>query len=176
MTCMNYWFGLDFTVRLSYLRRYHWWTRLLRGNPLFFTSWIVVPLVQEGFWVSSCTQNGNPHYCFNEGFSRGNCLSLPYHHTFCYNSCSIDLECRADQSKHQSIVDIGQDQQVQFSGGSRISLEIGPPDLKLLEFFLNVSLNSANSVTKIFVITVKGLKPATQPPTVLETRMLPQHQ
>ena len=27
-----------------------------------------------------------------------------------------------------------------------------------LEFFLNVSLNSANSVTKIFVITVKGLK------------------
>ena len=31
----------------------------------------------------------------------------------------------------------------------------------VLEFFLNVSLNSANSVTKIFVITVKGLEPAT---------------
>ena len=30
-----------------------------------------------------------------------------------------------------------------------------------LEFFLNVSLNSANSVTKIFVITVKGLEPTT---------------
>ena len=28
-------------------------------------------------------------------------------------------------------------------------------------FFLNVSLNSANSVTQIFVITVKGLEPAT---------------
>ena len=27
-----------------------------------------------------------------------------------------------------------------------------------LEFFLNVSLNSANTVTKIFVITVKGLE------------------
>ena len=31
----------------------------------------------------------------------------------------------------------------------------------VLEFFLNVSLNSANSVTKVFVITVKGLEPAT---------------
>ena len=31
-----------------------------------------------------------------------------------------------------------------------------------LEFFLNVSLNSLNLVTKIVVITVKGLKPATQ--------------
>ena len=30
-----------------------------------------------------------------------------------------------------------------------------------MEFFLNVSLNSVNSVTKIFVITVKGLEPAT---------------
>ena len=30
-----------------------------------------------------------------------------------------------------------------------------------LEFFLNELLNSANSVTKIFVITVKGLEPAT---------------
>ena len=29
-----------------------------------------------------------------------------------------------------------------------------------IEFFLNVSLNSANSVTKVLVITVKGLKPA----------------
>ena len=38
------------------------------------------------------------------------------------------------------------------------------------------SLNSVNSVTKIFVITVKGLKPATQPPLVLETMMLSQHQ
>ena len=36
-----------------------------------------------------------------------------------------------------------------------------------MEFFLNVSLNSANSVTKIFVITVKGLKPATKPPSCL---------
>ena len=32
---------------------------------------------------------------------------------------------------------------------------------QVLEFFLNVSLNSANSVTKIFVITVKGIEPAT---------------
>ena len=31
----------------------------------------------------------------------------------------------------------------------------------LMEFFLNVSLNTPNSVTKIFVITVKGLEPAT---------------
>ena len=30
-----------------------------------------------------------------------------------------------------------------------------------MEFFLNVSLNSVNSVTKIFVITVKGLEPDT---------------
>ena len=30
-----------------------------------------------------------------------------------------------------------------------------------MEFFLNVSLNSLNSLTKIFIITVKGLKPAT---------------
>ena len=30
-----------------------------------------------------------------------------------------------------------------------------------MEFFLNVSLNSLNSVTKIFVITVKGLEPTT---------------
>ena len=43
----------------------------------------------------------------------------------------------------------------------------------LLEFFLNVSLNS---VAKIFVITVKGLELATQPALVLETRMLPQCQ
>ena len=28
-----------------------------------------------------------------------------------------------------------------------------------MEFFLNVSLNSANSVTKIFVIIVNGLEP-----------------
>ena len=31
----------------------------------------------------------------------------------------------------------------------------------LLEVFLSVSLNSLNSVTKIFVITVKGLEPST---------------
>ena len=30
-----------------------------------------------------------------------------------------------------------------------------------MEFFLNVSLNSANSVTRIFVFTAKGLEPAT---------------
>ena len=29
-----------------------------------------------------------------------------------------------------------------------------------MEFFLNVSLNSASSVTQIFVITVKELEPA----------------
>ena len=33
--------------------------------------------------------------------------------------------------------------------------------IKLKEFFLNTSLKSANSVTKIFFITVKGLEPAT---------------
>ena len=33
-----------------------------------------------------------------------------------------------------------------------------------LEFFINVSLNLLNSVTKIFVITVKGLELAPQPP------------
>ena len=38
-------------------------------------------------------------------------------------------------------------------------------------FFLNVSLNLLNSV-----MTVKGLKPATKPPLVLETRILQQHQ
>ena len=48
---------------------------------------------------------------------------------------------------------------------------VGLPSLKTeretsLEFFLNVLLNSLNSVTNIFVITVKGLKPATQPPLV----------
>ena len=32
---------------------------------------------------------------------------------------------------------------------------------KTMEFFLNVSLNSLNSVTKIFVITTKGLETAT---------------
>ena len=42
--------------------------------------------------------------------------------------------------------------------------------------FLNVSLNSPNSETKIFVITVKGLEPATQLPLVWETSMLPQCQ
>ena len=47
---------------------------------------------------------------------------------------------------------------------------------KTIEFFLNVSLNSLYSVTKIFVITVKRLKAATQSPLVYETRMLPQHQ
>ena len=39
-----------------------------------------------------------------------------------------------------------------------------------------LSLNSLNSVTKIFVITLKGLEPATQAPLVLETRMIPQCQ
>ena len=42
--------------------------------------------------------------------------------------------------------------------------------------FSMFSLNLPNSVTKIFVITVKGLKPDTQPPLALETRMLPQCQ
>ena len=32
---------------------------------------------------------------------------------------------------------------------------------KTIEFFLNVSLNSVNSATKIYVITVKGLEPTT---------------
>ena len=32
---------------------------------------------------------------------------------------------------------------------------------RTMEFFLNVSLHLANSVTQIFVITVKGLEPAT---------------
>ena len=36
-----------------------------------------------------------------------------------------------------------------------------------MEFLLNVSLKSANSVTKIFVLLVKGLEPTTQPPLVL---------
>ena len=45
-----------------------------------------------------------------------------------------------------------------------------------MEIFLNVSLNLLNSVTKIFVITVKELEPTTQPPLVWETRMLPQCQ
>ena len=44
--------------------------------------------------------------------------------------------------------------------------------MQTMEIFLNVSLNSA----KIFVITVKGLEPTTQPPLVWETRMLPQCQ
>ena len=35
-----------------------------------------------------------------------------------------------------------------------------------MEIFINVLLNSTNPVTKIFVITVKGLEPATQPPLV----------
>ena len=39
-----------------------------------------------------------------------------------------------------------------------------------------LSLNSVNSVTNIFVITVRGLKPVTQPPLVYETRMLQQRQ
>ena len=48
------------------------------------------------------------------------------------------------------------------------SVERDQWDLKCVtwEFFLNVSLNSLNSVTKIFVITVKGLEPATQLPLV----------
>ena len=36
----------------------------------------------------------------------------------------------------------------------------------IFEFSLNVLLNSLNSVTKIFVITLKGIEPATQPPFV----------
>ena len=43
-------------------------------------------------------------------------------------------------------------------------------------FFLNVSLNLVNSLTKIFVITVKGLEPDTQPPLTWETRKLQQRQ
>ena len=42
-----------------------------------------------------------------------------------------------------------------------------------LSFPSTLSQNSANSWTKIFVITVKGLEPVT---LVLETRMLPQCQ
>ena len=38
------------------------------------------------------------------------------------------------------------------------------------------SLNLLNSVTKIFVMTVKGHEQTTQLPLVLETRMLPQCQ
>ena len=38
------------------------------------------------------------------------------------------------------------------------------------------SLNSLNSVTKIFVIAVNGFEPVTQPPLVLEINMLSQHQ
>ena len=49
-------------------------------------------------------------------------------------------------------------------------------EFKTLEFFLHFKLNSANSVTKMFVITVKGLEPGTQPSLLLETMMLPQHQ
>ena len=40
-------------------------------------------------------------------------------------------------------------------------LEIKSNSTILLQFFLNISLNSANSVTKIFVITVIGLESAT---------------
>ena len=40
--------------------------------------------------------------------------------------------------------------------------------LVYLSFPKMFSLNSANSVTKIFVITVKGLEPATQPPLVYQ--------
>ena len=39
-----------------------------------------------------------------------------------------------------------------------------------------ISLHPANSVTKIFVITVKGFEPTTQLPLVLDTKLLPQHQ
>ena len=38
------------------------------------------------------------------------------------------------------------------------------------------SMNSLNSVTKIFAITVEGLESATQPPLVQEARMLPRCQ
>ena len=37
---------------------------------------------------------------------------------------------------------------------------------EILEFSLNVFTELVNSVTKIFVIEVKGLEPATQPPLV----------
>ena len=44
--------------------------------------------------------------------------------------------------------------------------------MNLFEITLNVP---ENSVTKVFVITAKGLEPAIQPPLVLETRMQEQH-
>ena len=45
-----------------------------------------------------------------------------------------------------------------------------------IEFSLNVFTKFAEFSDKIFVITVKGLKPDTQPPLALETRVLPQCQ
>ena len=44
------------------------------------------------------------------------------------------------------------------------------------EFSLNVFTEFNEFSDKIFVITVRRLEPATQPPLVLETRMPPQHQ
>ena len=43
---------------------------------------------------------------------------------------------------------------------------------EFIEFSLYVSTEFSD---KIFVITVKGLEPATQPPLVRKTRILPQH-
>ena len=37
------------------------------------------------------------------------------------------------------------------------------PFTRKMDLFLNVSLNLLNSVTNIFVITVKGVKPVNQP-------------
>ena len=48
--------------------------------------------------------------------------------------------------------------------------------LKTIEFFLKVFTEFLEFSDKIYVITVKGLEPATQPRLVLKTRMLPQYQ
>ena len=45
-----------------------------------------------------------------------------------------------------------------------------------MEFFLNVFTEFSEFSDKKIVITIKVLKPATRPPLVLETRMLPQRQ
>ena len=46
----------------------------------------------------------------------------------------------------------------------------------LMEFFLNIFTKFAGFSDKIFVITVKGFKPATESLLMLETRKLPQCQ
>ena len=45
-----------------------------------------------------------------------------------------------------------------------------------MELFLNVYSEFAEFNDKIFAITIKGFEPATQPPLVWETSMLPQNQ